>query len=1050
MVDDEIRSEGSPSTITIDIPGEKPRTRPNSPELPVRSRPSSALHPETQPSKTLPESPAAYTPPIRPPPNTPATNAPARAAYAPALSPYEPALDVIVEAPAPAAPMPDPVHTAWKVAQIGMMLRKHKDSSALRYLQRSLHLDPAAGKVWRLLGHARAKDGQLQSACAAFRSAIVFDPETDLEARTALATLLAQMGKAAASADELLKVRSLDPNFGFVTEPLERLCRRLMPAQRFACIQSPERTRAWREALISMAQDARILDMSSTPLPALLAVCCAEAHRPVLHVSHLPQSIAMQLLNCNGSLHAIELLPAGSDGLPEHNPSAPLLVEGSTPNLLVVDSDAIDILASSFLTTVRSAKAMVHPKARVMPCTLEVHVALVESNDLMQMNAMTSEYSCGFDLSAVNAFSHRSRLVRLSQLSHRMLTRPSALIRIPLDGDELSENGDDVLDLKVELSGTAHAIVVWHTLWLTSSHAVSTGPQEGASDATVRQVAYYIWPAAPGEPDWAEEGQNSTPFQAPSQHVPGIGHVRVRAGDQCRIIGRRRGRRIDFQLCAVQDASPTREPRPSGAAAAIPASQTTLLARSAPDTLRVSGQNTTAPSSGAALSDYHFPMLNDAARNRAFAGAIQKAVCQLRLLGGANWQGLTLDIGCGTGLLAMYAARAGASHVLAIEMAAEMASLATTVVSQNKLDHAIRVLNRHSSSVDLVEPATHVDPWERKAELLVFEILGTDPLCEGLLPALRDARARLLRPDAVVIPCGLEVHAVIVQSEDLMRLNAADENMWGVDLSAITALSHRTRALRLTEHSHVKLTQPAVTLKLRLDTLESPATSGENEIQLHVERSGVAHAVIAWFTCHLDNEISISTAPGVSEPMRGHSWGQMAHFVPSMELEKGEILRIRTRWTDKGLSFGALRQRDDYRGPKPMPRTAEERTIEIMKIRMAEERDELQLAEERDEAHARYLAAVQAKLQLERENAAEVEKQWRADQVRFVKAAGSFEEQRVRAEMLGMHGYGSAKRAEMPMSNGANGPLRMSNEAGSGRVGVPSQSQSQSQPQSQP
>ena len=468
MVDDEIRSEGSPSTITIDIPGEKPRTRPNSPELPVRSRPSSALHPETQPSKTLPESPAAYTPLIRPPPNTPATNAPARAAYAPALSPYEPALDVIVEAPAPAAPMPDPVHTAWKVAQIGMMLRKHKDSSALRYLQRSLHLDPAAGKVWRLLGHARAKDGQLQSACAAFRSAIVFDPETDLEARTALATLLAQMGKAAASADELLKVRSLDPNFGFVTEPLERLCRRLMPAQRFACIQSPERTRAWREALISMAQDARILDMSSTPLPALLAVCCAEAHRPVLHVSHLPQSIAMQLLNCNGSLHAIELLPAGSDGLPEHNPSAPLLVEGSTPNLLVVDSDAIDILASSFLTTVRSAKAMVHPKARVMPCTLEVHVALVESNDLMQMNAMTSEYSCGFDLSAVNAFSHRSRLVRLSQLSHRMLTRPSALIRIPLDGDELSENGDDVLDLKVELSGTAHAIVVWHTLWLTS------------------------------------------------------------------------------------------------------------------------------------------------------------------------------------------------------------------------------------------------------------------------------------------------------------------------------------------------------------------------------------------------------------------------------------------------------------------------------------------------------------------------------------------------------------------------------------------------------
>ena len=49
------------------------------------------------------------------------------------------------------------------------------------------------------------------------------------------------------------------------------------------------------------------------------------------------------------------------------------------------------------------------------------------------------------------------------------------------------------------------------------------------------------------------------------------------------------------------------------------------------------------------------------------------------------------------------------------------------------------------------------DRWERRADLLVFEILGTDPLCEGLLPALQDARERLLTPDARVVPCMVEV-----------------------------------------------------------------------------------------------------------------------------------------------------------------------------------------------------------------------------------------------------------------------------------------------------
>ena len=92
---------------------------------------------------------------------------------------------------------------------------------------------------------------------------------------------------------------------------------------------------------------------------------------------------------------------------------------------------------------------------------------------------------------------------------------------------------------------------------------------------------------------------------------------------------------------------------------------------------------------------------------------------------------------------------------------------------------------------------------------------------------------------------------------------------------------------------------------------ETPSTFapiGETELELNTSRNGVAHALVAWFSAHLDGsgrpQSTISTAPGVAEPMRGHSWGQCAHFLPApLEVTKTSIFRLRTRWSEAGLSF---------------------------------------------------------------------------------------------------------------------------------------------------
>lgn len=50
-----------------------------------------------------------------------------------------------------------------------------------------------------------------------------------------------------------------------------------------------------------------------------------------------------------------------------------------------------------------------------------------------------------------------------------------------------------------------------------------------------------------------------------------------------------------------------------------------------------------------------------------------------------------LDIGTGTGLLALYAARAGAASVVGCEMYKQTAKIAAEVVAKNKLDHIVKI-----------------------------------------------------------------------------------------------------------------------------------------------------------------------------------------------------------------------------------------------------------------------------------------------------------------------------------------------------------------------
>jgi precorrin-6B methylase 2 len=139
-----------------------------------------------------------------------------------------------------------------------------------------------------------------------------------------------------------------------------------------------------------------------------------------------------------------------------------------------------------------------------------------------------------------------------------------------------------------------------------------------------------------------------------------------------------------------------------------------------------------APASGWADPVEHARMLHDDRRTRDYLAALAEAV---------RPGDVVLDIGTGSGVLAVAAARAGARRVYAVE-GSDIAEVAERVFAANGVDDVVTLVPGWSRRVELPEPA----------DLLVAEVIGNEPLEEEILETTLDARRRLLKPDARLIP----------------------------------------------------------------------------------------------------------------------------------------------------------------------------------------------------------------------------------------------------------------------------------------------------------
>lgn len=252
----------------------------------------------------------------------------------------------------------------------------------------------------------------------------------------------------------------------------------------------------------------------------------------------------------------------------------------------------------------------------------------------------------------------------------------------------------------------------------------------------------------------------------------------------------------------------------------------------------------------------HHRMLRDVIRVSAYRHAISRHV-----------QGKTvLEIGCGSGILSLFAAKAGARRVIAIEESA-IAHLAREMFRANRADVVELWLGNSSDYVP-----------DEPVDVVVHEIISVDPFGENILRYLEDARQRFLKKGGRFIPYRMEICCVGVEvtgqpEADRARiLREARElgGTYGLDfgplLQAIGDLGQQAfrRPLDIGDPGNLK--SRVLTEECRLCDLDFSAADDAGVVQwpearLKVTNPGVLGGVVVYFRAHLDEETQLGNSP---------------------------------------------------------------------------------------------------------------------------------------------------------------------------------------------
>lgn len=264
--------------------------------------------------------------------------------------------------------------------------------------------------------------------------------------------------------------------------------------------------------------------------------------------------------------------------------------------------------------------------------------------------------------------------------------------------------------------------------------------------------------------------------------------------------------------------------------------------------------------------DYHRRMLADVHRVAAYERALRALV---------RPGDVVLDLGAGTGLLSMLAARRGA-RVHAVE-SMPIAAAARRLIADNGLSDRVAV---HHADVRALAPIEPVD-------LIVSDFMGRFLVDDMMLQAM-DAALGWLKPGGRCCPSRVTLRLAPVAFEHLAALDTFALPVGGLDLRSLEATAMASNYPVAVAPGAV-LAEPAAYHDWTPAGRHAPF---DRSLRFEITRPGRLRGLAGWFDADLADGVALSTAPGVET-----HWDQLLFPVPATRVAAGDEVEVRL-WVD--------------------------------------------------------------------------------------------------------------------------------------------------------
>lgn len=261
-------------------------------------------------------------------------------------------------------------------------------------------------------------------------------------------------------------------------------------------------------------------------------------------------------------------------------------------------------------------------------------------------------------------------------------------------------------------------------------------------------------------------------------------------------------------------------------------------------------------------------MLYDVNRTRAFEKAIKKTVKNKDVL----------EIGTGTGILALFAANFGARSVIATESADETFKTAQETIRNNNLQNKISLIQYKNKPLK----------FNHKFDVIISECLGHFAFDENMVSTVAQYKKHLNK-NGIFLPRKIFLYTTLVENSNFYKKNIDywKNKAYTFNFSAMKKMASERIYIQTFKPKQIFSTIAKI---LDYDLKDKVPYSLKGTKKIEITKTGIVHGIAGWFSAELADNVEINTSPF----LKPTHWEQcFLPFEKPVKIKKGETLEIK-------------------------------------------------------------------------------------------------------------------------------------------------------------